>query len=70
MSFYKFLLLLLELPDCLVNFNLFFVKWGLFLDTFVQEFSEIICVVNSVNQNGKQSHFLRELQLLAVARWS
>ena len=51
-------LLVLQISDLLIDFHLLLVKGGLVLDALVQEQTELISLVNAIDQNGDQGHFL------------
>lgn len=54
----KLCLLRLQVSDLLVDIHLFFVKRGFVFDAFIKEHSEIIRLMDAINQNSEQSHFL------------
>ena len=54
----EFLLLQFNVSDLLVDVHLFLVEGRFVLDTFVEEHSELIGLVDAIDQNRQQGHFL------------
>jgi len=54
----KLLLLRLQVSDLLVHIHLLFVERRFVLNSFIEEHSEVICLVDAINQHSEQSHFL------------
>ena len=62
----ELLLLLLELPDHLVNFDLLFIEARLFLNSVVQRSSERISIMDAIDQNSHKTYLFLGCQSSAV----
>ena len=65
----EFRLFSLQVSDRLVNVHFFLVKCGLVFNAPVEEQTELVGLVDAVDEHGEQGHFLLIAQFLSEVSW-